>query len=297
MKKHILFGLLLVATAAAAVACAVPAEESRTQESMSAVSEPESRAETESGIEESEPEESEERTQTVTVESGELTAAVFEKLTAAGYASEASEWMDLEAAVNADGYRWLSQVTNREERCFFTEGYIMPGEYEIPEEATPAQVLDQLLRGWEERLPQELQNRLEESPFSMDEVLTMASIVEWESAYGTDPTIKPNIAAVIRNRLQQGMPLQMDTSWFYLQALREIGLKDPAPYEEAYDTYTCPALPPGPICNPGLDAVRAVLEAPETKNLFFVWKVETGEYFFAETYEGHLKNIEKAGIE
>lgn len=293
MKKHFLVSLLLMAIAAAAVACAEPAEESQTEESVYVSAETESRAE----LEESEPEESEKRTQMLTVNSGELTAAVFEKLTAAGYASESAEWLDLESALTADGYRWLSQVTNRGERCFFTEGYIMPGQYEIPEDAAPAEVLDQLLRGWEERLPQELQSRLEESPFSMDEVLTIASIVEWESAYGTDPTIKPNIAAVIQNRLKQGMPLQMDTSWFYLQALQEIGLRDPAPYEEAYDTYTCPALPPGPICNPGLEAVRAVLEAPETENLFFVYQVKTGEYFFAETYEEHLKNIEKAGIE
>ena len=233
---------------------------------------------------------------TFAVEEKQILPEIFENLLAAGYGESLQEWVQLAEEVDLSRYEWLSQIPNPGERCFAIEGYIMPGEYELPEKAEPREVLDILLRGWDERMTPELRGEIDASGYSLDEILNMASIVEWESAYGTDAYIKPNVASVILNRLRLGMKLQMDTSIYYLKEVKKSGAKDTKPYQDAYDTYKCAALPAGPICSPGAAAIDGVLHAPDTKYLFFVWKVSTGEYFFAETWEGHKENLKKAGI-
>jgi UPF0755 protein len=65
----------------------------------------------------------------------------------------------------------------------------------------------------------------------------------------------------------------------------------------AYDTYEIDGLPPGPVCNPGMNAILAVLDAPKTNYLYFCAEIETGKIYFAENAEQHKENLEKAGID
>ena len=67
-------------------------------------------------------------------------------------------------------------------------------------------------------------------------------------------------------------------------------------YTNCYDTYVCMGLPAGPVCNPGLDAINAVLYHEDTDYYYFCNNLETGESFFAETYKQHKKNLKKAGL-
>jgi UPF0755 protein len=67
-------------------------------------------------------------------------------------------------------------------------------------------------------------------------------------------------------------------------------------YTDYYDTYQCKGLPAGPICNPGLDAINAVLYPEETDYYYFCNNLETGETFYAKTLEEHEKNLVKAGL-
>ena len=67
-------------------------------------------------------------------------------------------------------------------------------------------------------------------------------------------------------------------------------------YTENYDTYNCKGLPAGPICNPGLDAINAVLNPEETEYYYFCNNLDTGKAYFAKTLEEHEKNLVKAGL-
>lgn len=121
------------------------------------------------------------------------------------------------------------------------------------------------------------------------EVYTMASIVEEETNKLTD---KPLIASVYLNRIKRGMPLQADPTVKY--AMRDFGLKRiyyrHLEYPSAYNTYRVKGLPPGPICTPSSQTIDAVLDAPETRYIFFVARPDFSGYSnFAERYDQHQK--------
>ncbi|HEY3933872.1 MAG TPA: endolytic transglycosylase MltG [Gemmatimonadales bacterium] len=126
------------------------------------------------------------------------------------------------------------------------------------------------------------------------ELLTLASLVEAEAA---NPADRALIAAVYRNRLKRGMPLQADPSIEYSYLItsgaRKGRLSD-VDYrlDSPWNTYLHPGLPPGPIDNPSRDAIEAVLAAPRVPYLYFVAGGD-GRSHFATTYPEHLRNIRR----
>jgi len=126
---------------------------------------------------------------------------------------------------------------------------------------------------------------------TMEEALILASIVEKETGIAAE---RPRIASVFTNRLRIGMRLESDPTIIYGltggeplgRGLRVSELERPNPYS----TYQIDGLPPTPICNPGRDAIAAVLNPPEGDELFFVAD-GTGGHAFARTYAEHLRNV------
>ncbi len=230
----------------------------------------------------------------LSVEPGSYVVDIARTLVDAGYASTVSEVLEALDQMDPAPYRWWSQIANREERAFAAEGYIAPITYELPPDATLEEALDVLLSGWDEQLTGDIEEQAASQGLTMDQVLTMASIVEYESARDATGAVKPQVAAVVRNRVAQGMALQMDVTIFYLQEALEP-YRDPEQYSAYYDTYERSDLPAGPIGSPSLASVEAVLAPANTQDLFFVYD-EAGTYYFAEDYETHLSNCETAGI-
>ena len=116
---------------------------------------------------------------------------------------------------------------------------------------------------------------------------------------------RPIIADVFLKRLRRGMPLEADPTvqyalgndpasvtrhGYWKQELTEADLEVDSPY----NTYRNTGLPPGPICNPGLDSIEAVVRPAQTNYLYFVARAD-GSHVFAETLEEHLRNIEQYG--
>ena len=198
------------------------------------------------------------------------------------------------AQMDGDEFLYWNQIQNVEERAFLAEGYIAPGVYEWKENAELDEVLRLLLHSWDESISEELQQQAAEQGYSMDEILIMASIVEWESSFDPQNVVKPNVAAVVRNRIESATPLQMDVTIFYLQESL-YPYRDPEQFQVYYDTYIRDGLPAGPIGSPSMDSIQAVLNPAETEDLFFVYD-EEGNYYFAEDYEQHLNNCVLAGI-
>ncbi|MDQ3045528.1 MAG: endolytic transglycosylase MltG, partial [Chloroflexota bacterium] len=173
------------------------------------------------------------------------------------------------------------------------EGYLFPDTYTFGSNADAGDLVYLMLRNFDERFTPEMRRRAQEMGLTIHEVVTLASIVEREAVIAEE---RPMIAAVYLNRLVEGMPLQADPTVQYVVA----GPGDwwPQPLDEAnlatdspYNTYLYPELPPGPIANPGLASLQAVLIPEEVDFLYFVAKQDgSNTHAFAVTYEEQLQN-------
>jgi UPF0755 protein len=145
---------------------------------------------------------------------------------------------------------------------------------------------------------------LSEEEFGLNGFITLASMVQWEAATPEDMRL---VASVFINRLRRRgeFPLlQSDVTARYaalniLPYRNTFGANYVSTMDariEAFNTYNTPGLPPGPINNPGMTAIRAVLDAPDTNYLFFCANVETGQKFYARTIAEHNQNLRDAGL-
>jgi len=180
------------------------------------------------------------------------------------------------------------------------EGFLFPATYSFFRAAKPGDVVATMLLAFQDKVASQLQ--LEGQTLTLDQVVTLASIVEREAQ---DPAERPIIASVYLNRLRLGINLQADPTVQY--ALTQFPLSvsaygywkkdltlDDLKVDSPYNTYVRPGLPPGPIANPGLDSINAVVRPARTNYLFFVAKNDgTGQHAFAETLEEHLANVQK----
>ena len=174
-------------------------------------------------------------------------------------------------------------------RRYVLEGYLAPNTYEIYTDATPEDILRRLLSQTERAFPAEDQDRAEELGYSMDQMLTLASIIEKEAKRGDFA----RVSAVFHNRLKKGMPLGSDVTIHYITSVRKMALTDAdLQVSSPYNTYTNRGLPVGPICNPSTEAIQAALYPDETflaeGYLYFCAKEpESGELYFSKTQKEH----------
>ncbi len=173
------------------------------------------------------------------------------------------------------------------------EGFLFPDTYQFPRNTEPETVIEIMLRNFDWRFSGELRDMAEERGLTVFEVVTLASIVEREAAVAEE---RPTIASVFWNRLEASMPLQADPTVQYAlgchpetgECWQQLTREQLNAVQSPYNTYLNPGLPPGPICNPGLASIRAVLEPAETNYYYFV-ALEDGKHVFSETYEEHLR--------
>jgi UPF0755 protein len=165
------------------------------------------------------------------------------------------------------------------------EGLLFPATYDFQPDATPADMLGAMVTRGLQALDQ-----LQVPEADRLTVLTKASLVQAEAS---SPEDMAKVARVLENRLSDGMALQLDTTVNYANGKAGITTTpedrdNPSPY----NTYVHPGLPPGPITNPGEEALTAVLEPAQGPWRFFVVvNPDTGETHFAETAEQHQQNV------
>ncbi|MEP6591862.1 MAG: endolytic transglycosylase MltG [Gemmatimonadota bacterium] len=174
------------------------------------------------------------------------------------------------------------------------EGWLLPETFDFPALTDAHSILERFLAARRSAWDSTWDRRAAAAGLSRGDLLTLASIVEAEAKLPTD---LPLIAAVYRNRLRIGMPLQADPGIQYAYLLRN-GTRKSRMYHADYDfpspwnTYLHPGLPPGPIGNPTSAAIEAVLTPAETPDLYFVAGPD-GAHRFSRTYDEHLKTIRK----
>lgn len=168
------------------------------------------------------------------------------------------------------------------------EGFLFPSTYEFAPDATPEEQLSAMVE-----LGKQKYAEIGVPEDRLREVIIKASIIQGEGMFAED---LPKVARVIENRLEDGMPLGMDSTIHFIHQERgragttDEQRADPSPY----NTYRYTGLPPGPINSPGEAAIRAALNPEPGPWLYFVTvDPSTGETKFAETYEEHLQNQEQ----
>jgi UPF0755 protein len=170
------------------------------------------------------------------------------------------------------------------------EGYLYPNTYKFPRPIKARELLVAMVEQLRQVVGPDLLARMQELKMTMHEVLTLASVIEKETGSGGE---RPEISAVFHNRLKKHIPLQSDPTVIYgLPAfdgnLHKKDLSSPSPY----NTYRVQGLPPGPIANPGIQAIRATLYPSDSHSLYFVSRND-GTHQFSATLIEHNKAVEK----
>lgn len=172
------------------------------------------------------------------------------------------------------------------------EGYLFPETYFIPFETSELNIAKIMYNQFEKVFTEEYRERTEELELSIEEVITIASLIEKEAAKDEE---RKTISGVIYNRIKKGMPLQIDASVIYAitkgeRTLEKVYNKDLA-VKSGFNTYNSKGIPAGPIASPGKPSIEAALYPEENDYLYYVLG-EDG-HVFSRTYEEHKKNIEK----
>ena len=187
-----------------------------------------------------------------------------------------------ECAANYDfDYDFLDDSTLGQDKRL--EGYLYPDTYEFYENSKPETALNKLLSNFKLKLTDQMQDRLKELGYSLEEIIIIASIIEKE----TDGQDQTGIASVIYNRLEntsagtQGY-LQMDSCIQYILPERKDKLtSEDIAIESPYNTYLYKGLPAGPICNPGYFAIHAALYPEESDWYYFIAGTDGETHFFS----------------
>lgn len=235
---------------------------------------------------------------TITFQEG-LTLYEVAKLLEENNVCEASDFLFNFNSENF-GYEYESSITTSAKKYYKFEGFLFPNTYKFYIDDSAYNVTKNLREETELVFDKyNLYDKIKKSDFTIEEVFTLASIVQAEAANVEDMKL---VASVFINRLNnkdQFPKLQSDaTKKYYTKFIlpQNDDVTSQAMYEEAYDTYISKGLTPSPIGNPGIDAILAVIEAPKTDYYYFCSDINTKECFFAETFTEHKENLKKAGI-
>lgn len=194
-------------------------------------------------------------------------------------------------------YSILNGITDNEKIPYKFEGYLFPDTYEFYEGENPSSVLEKFVKALDEKITQELRQRAQDIGMSIPQVLTLASIIQQEAA---NKEQMKTISSILHNRLNnpQLFPmLECNSTEDYIKNKVAGSLTAASPhtadyYKNYYNTYAVLGLPPGPICNPGMDAIEAALN-PQKTDLFYFCHDKAGKMYTAKTLDEQNANISK----
>jgi UPF0755 protein len=171
------------------------------------------------------------------------------------------------------------------------EGYLFPDTYTLPRRTTADQLVQRMVTAFRDVMTPDLVQRAAARGMSVRELMTLASLIEKETA---KPGERPIVAAVYRNRLKIGMGMQCDPTVIY--ALERAGkytgnlTRENLQFDSPYNTYRYAGLPPGPIAAPGRASIEAAASPAEVPYLYFVSRND-GSHVFSATLDEHNRNV------
>ena len=188
-------------------------------------------------------------------------------------------------------YPLPSYVKDNPDKRYNLEGFLFPDTYSFDIGVEPQYIIETMIKRFEEVF-KEITASDTITEEEVEKVVNVASIIEKEARVDED---RPLIASVIYNRLKQNMPLQIDATviyahGYYIESVRNRHLA----IESKYNTYLYKGLPVGPICNPGVESLKAALNPASTDYLFYLLAYDD-EHYFTNNYDDFLKKKEELG--
>jgi len=170
------------------------------------------------------------------------------------------------------------------------EGYLFPDTYRIYKDASIEDIIYKALDNFDNKLSEDLRAEIRKQSKTIHEVITLASIVEREARGEENKKI---VADIFLKRLKAGMPLQSDATVNYITQKQDLrpSLQD-TKIDSFYNTYKYKGLPMGPICNPGLESIEAVIY-PKTNDYWYFLTTPEGEFIYSKTHDEHVANKQK----
>ena len=214
----------------------------------------------------------------VTIPEGYSMEQIFRKLEQENVCSY-DDLMDA-AANYSYNYSFLDQSKQGDAKRL--EGFLFPDTYEFYQGMQASSAINKFLENFHNRITAEMLEKADERGMSMQEVVTVASMIEKEAANDDERAM---IAAVIYNRIAAGMPLQIDSTIMYvLPEHKDVLTVEDTKIDSPYNTYQNKGLPPTPIANPGLASIKATLSPASTKALYYALDSESGTHKFFTSY-------------
>lgn len=233
---------------------------------------------------------------TVTFAEGENLITIADKLEEA----KVCEADDFIFEFNRDQGLDFEKLIDKDADTFYArEGYFAPNTYEFYVNDSAENVAKKVKEQFQKQYTTSIEPKMSTTKLTFQQVMTLASIVQLESASVEE---MPTVASVFINRLNDPdtFPmLQSDTTSNYIKQVINAQADTASArthYAESYDTYACKGLPAGPICNPGIEAILAVLNPAKTNYYYFCNNLTTKQTFYAKTLEEHEENLKKAGL-
>ncbi|MFW5998190.1 MAG: endolytic transglycosylase MltG [Bacillota bacterium] len=195
----------------------------------------------------------------------------------------------------------IVELPDSDNRKYPVEGFLYPDTYNIPLEYGPEKIIKEMIDQFKSKWKDELENYVSESEKKLDldlyDYVIIASLIEKEAKLEQEKSI---ISAVIHNRMEQDMPLQIDASVQYiLSEWKDRLMYNDLEEESPYNTYLFKGLPQGPICSPGSKSLKAALK-PSDDDYLFYFALDDGSHVFTHTYREHIdkqNQIQKEDIE
>jgi UPF0755 protein len=173
------------------------------------------------------------------------------------------------------------------------EGYLYPDTYDFHRGMAESEIIRKMVSRFREKVTPEMIARASQLGLSDSAFVTLASLIGKETGHKEE---KARISAVFHNRLKRGMKLQSDpTAVYRLDAYRSVVRRKDLDNDTSYNTYKISGLPPGPIANPGIDSLQAVLHPAPVKDLYFVSKND-GTHVFSSNLAEHAQAVLKYQI-
>lgn len=174
------------------------------------------------------------------------------------------------------------------------EGYLFPDTYFFSQKLTAEEITGKILANFDNRLTPELREEIKNQGKTLNEVITMASIIEREVRSDEDRKV---VSGLFWDRIKNGQPLQSCATIAYVlgENKDQYSFEDTR-IESPYNTYINAGIPPGPICNPGISSIEAAIYPKYTDYNYFLSDPKTGKTVFSRTIEEHNANKYKYGL-
>ncbi len=174
------------------------------------------------------------------------------------------------------------------------EGYLFPDTYFFAKDASSQVIVEKMLDNFEEKITETMVNDISAKDSKLFDIVTMASIIEKEVKFADE---MKTVSSVFYNRLAIGQRLQSDATLEYVLGDNKIQhtaveLQNQSPY----NTYQHAGLPPGPVSNPGMNAIAAAIYPAQSEYFYFLTDLKTKKTIFSKTFDEHVSNKAKYGL-